>query len=175
MGNRPEKLKHEKRREMNIDIKKLKALVEAGKRATHGEWRLIFNSSNSRSVRAEGGIIFNAWKPTRYTGQDARYDDELLETKFNCDFIAQAANCRADIEALIWQNEQYQWQPIESAPKDGTFIMLIMAGNNPHSNEPYIPAILRWLSDRWGDDDTDEDWSNWKPTHWMPLPQPPQT
>lgn len=59
-----------------------------------------------------------------------------------------------------------QWQPIESAPKDGTYVLCFWNGKNI---DP-----LRWLSERAG-------WQPYgsarvgglNPTHWMPLPAAP--
>ena len=54
-----------------------------------------------------------------------------------------------------------QWQPIETAPKDGTIIDL------------WVPGFGR-LVDQWWDDGA---WSgvvsNSEVSHWMPLPSPP--
>ena len=69
------------------------------------------------------------------------------------------------------------WQPIETAPKDGTLIDLFIDGE-------------RYVDCRWGDPNQDmEDWASWyqryteswgsafpvdlNPTHWMPRPSPP--
>lgn len=57
------------------------------------------------------------------------------------------------------------WQPIETAPKDGTSV-LIYGGN------PLGPLIARsWGGSVWSDGSfpgvTD-------PTHWQPLPEPPE-
>ena len=67
-----------------------------------------------------------------------------------------------------------QWQPIETAPKDGTEIIL--------SREARVTSGL-WF-DMGGDDEGAEGWSGWvsqdggfseehPPTNWMPLPEPP--
>jgi hypothetical protein len=62
------------------------------------------------------------------------------------------------------------WQPIQSAPKDGTYILLTAF------------VINRWRvgEGRWFDDEDHPDdpglWSNfghWEPTHWAPMPDPP--
>lgn len=62
------------------------------------------------------------------------------------------------------------WQPIETAPKDGTVVML------------YWPTISINAYPAVGfnhDDDYGWAWSQWMdygeifPTHWMPLPAPP--
>jgi hypothetical protein len=57
------------------------------------------------------------------------------------------------------------WQPIETAPKDGRVILA------PVDFQPFV-ALLSWC-----DDDTDwiDDFGMvFHPTHWMPLPSPPQ-
>lgn len=66
-----------------------------------------------------------------------------------------------------------EWQPIETAPKDGTRIL----GAWPSflkKNEWFIQPVFFvcgvWLHG-W---DEDED-QPLKPTHWMPIPTPPQS
>ena len=62
-----------------------------------------------------------------------------------------------------------KWQPIETAPKDGTEILTVKHGvmviNNWHRC---------WMT-RKGQELVYNDWQ-WqsKPTHWMPLPDPPE-
>lgn len=53
-----------------------------------------------------------------------------------------------------------QWQPIETAPKDRSFIL------SAHPEHGYL--ITRWLGAR-------EMWDGWaiEPTHWMSLPKQP--
>ena len=85
------------------------------------------------------------------------------------------------------------WQPIETAPKDGTWVMLY----RPHADFGAWDTIVfaRWYEDEWAwpqevfdpyePPDLDErddrgffahecftDASNF--THWMPLPAPPE-
>lgn len=61
------------------------------------------------------------------------------------------------------------WRPIETAPKDGTNILLA---------HPSAVFDGYWdeLSRGWVDDVTDlyEDKITYEPTHWMPLPPPPE-
>lgn len=66
----------------------------------------------------------------------------------------------------------WPWQPIESAPKDGESVIL----HEPHE-EPTVGWWSRyrhkWVALRSGYDENIDD--NTKPTHWMPLPSPPQS
>jgi hypothetical protein len=63
-----------------------------------------------------------------------------------------------------------EWQPIATAPKDGTRVLLWWA-----KDARSRIRILRWDSDlynpegRWTDGEYDYD----MPSHWMPLPDPP--
>lgn len=73
-----------------------------------------------------------------------------------------------------------EWQLIETAPKDGTYFLACIAG--------FIPTVSKWYEERhvfdWIDAEVfqnDDAWheyqvsSSYRPTHWMPLPEPPQT
>lgn len=54
-----------------------------------------------------------------------------------------------------------QWRPIETAPKDGTHVLAFHNG----------PIWTVWWSDtQMWHDSNDYDY---RPTHWMPLPNPP--
>lgn len=66
------------------------------------------------------------------------------------------------------------WQPIETAPKDGTEILSWSNRQNIlpvvfcRFREVFVMAIY--------DDETGElEVSECAPTHWMPLPQPPKS
>lgn len=64
-----------------------------------------------------------------------------------------------------------EWQPIENAPKDGTFILA-------HDLAYKFPIVINYFKC--------DDWQGWiysdesfvddlpEPTHWMPLPTPPE-
>ena len=76
------------------------------------------------------------------------------------------------------------WQPIETAPKDGTFIITVV-----DTCQDCRPAIMAWQCHhdkcRFGPDPEDfmeeshfdEYWRgcDYQPTHWMPLPKQPSS
>lgn len=70
----------------------------------------------------------------------------------------------------------FHWRDIETAPKDGTMLMLadmhgVGAGYwKPAKRRPYWCAVIYTSAGDW--DDHREDFIM-RPTHWMPLPPPP--
>lgn len=72
-----------------------------------------------------------------------------------------------------------KWQPIDTAPKDGTWVFVACASRRP-DEDSYPAAVARWgkgYSDsgawveQWCvDGNVDLGW--WPdPTHWMPIPK----
>ena len=78
-----------------------------------------------------------------------------------------------------------EWQPIETAPRNGTWVLLTGGradfDDYNHAIATWPPSVVAfWDRDSWGD----ETWAlafwdgAWRtsytaPTHWMPLPDPP--
>lgn len=66
------------------------------------------------------------------------------------------------------------WQPIETAPKDGTWVLLWCRSNNPlilvggYSREFLQDYSWEGWIDRYNGEDVPT------PTHWRPLPEPPE-
>ena len=65
------------------------------------------------------------------------------------------------------ETEPDDWQPIETAPKDGTFILVAVSGDFA------LHIMLVWWIDGWCWDMTNTPIVG-EPTHWMPLPEPPK-
>ena len=73
-----------------------------------------------------------------------------------------------------------QWQPIETAPKDGTSILV---SNGRWRDIAYWAAFARFnnitdsmdVGPAWCGRDCDDPYYSYAldPTHWMPLPPPP--
>ena len=76
------------------------------------------------------------------------------------------------------------WQPIETAPKDGRFILIhvpqgletgaVTIGAYWKEEDRKAGRFMRGHWDGWlgMDDDVASSWC--EPTHWMPLPEPPK-
>lgn len=91
------------------------------------------------------------------------------------------------IAQLAWDAAQPQWQPIETAPKDGPFLVhggmyrselyadsktreaVIVSGRAPYTMFHNKGDILFYVADA----NYPEEWVV-NPTHWMPLPPAPQ-
>jgi len=77
-----------------------------------------------------------------------------------------------------------EWQPIETAPKDGSEILLCCVDEECGLGAIFLcqwqaedDAPNWWIHiarDLW--DDAEDLWlsTEWSPTHWVPLPSPPQ-
>lgn len=77
--------------------------------------------------------------------------------------------------ALAEEQAKHQWQPIETAPKDGTLILgldtKVMRGKG-------AACVMLWARN---ETTQKHEWMNfWNayrvdgPSHWQPLPQPPE-
>lgn len=65
-----------------------------------------------------------------------------------------------------------EWQPIETAPKDGTRILVFVPDGR--SDEPG-QHLVSWYCNTWVITTDERDWTFvLEPTHWMPLPEPPK-
>ena len=66
-----------------------------------------------------------------------------------------------------------EWQPIDTAPKDGTDILAYLEWTDKSGEI----RVIRWDEEMevwWGDYAYDPDDEFEYPTHWMPLPAPPK-
>lgn len=75
---------------------------------------------------------------------------------------------RIEETIAAWDRRRNPWQPIETAPKDGTPIYGIWLDGK------WTGGQMRW-NDMWEDawvHDTGDHICH--PTHWMPLPEPPE-
>ena len=75
-------------------------------------------------------------------------------------------------EGVAVSAPETQWQPIETAPKDGTgffYFQKLPFGQQWIGSAVYHDG--KCLHVQWNGDECD--WTTICPTHWMPLPTPP--
>jgi len=65
------------------------------------------------------------------------------------------------------------WQPIETAPIDGTWVLVVICGTH-EDGYPYVPSVDQWVDGHWDIENYLETGKEWHPTHWMPLPELPK-
>ena len=107
------------------------------------------------------------------------------KNKANADFIAAARTLLPDLaNRLEAARKAIEWQPIETAPRDGT---VFLGYSEEWIDADFCPDGIRecflnggpgpdgiWTSAKW--DNCNDTWwpdEETKPTHWMPLPTPP--
>jgi hypothetical protein len=108
----------------------------------------------------------NAWEKVMNCSQF--YEDDSIA-------VTASVSCGKSIVADMAINP---WRPIDTAPKDGSFVFLGFFGKENHEMLP--PAIVGyWERDGWFEpqecyqlDDEEVDEQD-RPTHWMPIPPPP--
>lgn len=85
--------------------------------------------------------------------------------------MLQAGGCQQEVYACDEGEEMSEWQPIETAPKDGTRIVLATSDTAYAGRWAESQYIGMW----WMSGDYVAAFSKMNPpTHWMPLPQPPK-
>lgn len=98
------------------------------------------------------------------------YDETGWKQRADAFIAALRAQQAADAE-----RERIAWQPIETAPKDGSDVLLagafgIRIGNwGPHGRHRRKPVEYNGRLSNF-----ERAWSEVDPTHWMPLPAPPE-
>lgn len=64
------------------------------------------------------------------------------------------------------------WRSMDSAPRDGTRVLLWYEELEPHTIQGQWDADFGWV-DVWNNDKIEGDSGSIWPTHWQPLPSPP--
>ena len=166
----------------------------AGGQLQHGtiDWQFMISPYRERPKGRPSEAEIIASHNQRVT-ESARLLRCFVEARPN-DVIALAegrdgTHClrHSDLARVVWAAEQYlkaqptDWQPISTAPKDGTWILLAggetdedddFADSNVQKSRP-VTAFWDESYDVWQFCYWDMNWrSGYKnPTHWMPLPE----
>jgi hypothetical protein len=99
-----------------------------------------------------------------------------------------AVNSRKWRKGQMWAKQMNSWQPIETAPRDGSRVLCWAPGWQPclliwklnnriqyaHSQKAMLDHAIEYFGDYDEWDDYDLALSGNGPTHWLPLPEPPK-
>lgn len=112
-----------------------------------------------------GGVIYfwqdeDLWSHNIVEWQKVRCTGCECEGQSSCEGYEESETAVA-----VWNTRAPQWQPIESAPKDGTRILLFGDGDQ-------VVAYFNVGYGTWGDGDHHDDIQGL--THWQPLPAAPE-
>ena len=75
--------------------------METKFKGSEGKWGCVFTSDKKRAVRNKRGLICTLYHPSKYSGQDERYDTELEIMRADQRLISKAPEL---LEALINAN-----------------------------------------------------------------------
>lgn len=101
--------------------------------------------------------------------------EEALEAWFQIrDTLELHDNYEGNLDALIMKLHPAQqghikseWQPIETAPKDGRQCIIAIEGSSR-------AFLAQYNGEAWNTIHAGKDWTGHNVTHWMPLPKPPE-
>ena len=130
----------------------------------HGSWPTKTDALNSWNTRA-------ALAPVDVEGLKREVDEALSEF-WGTDalYATNKASVHKAIDHLAARGFFGVWQPIETAPKDGTWIMVYW----PTMGIGQYPFVVFWDEGWQPARYSDRDYGEAFPTHWMPLPAAPK-
>lgn len=147
-------------------IAELRALLE---KATSGPWKRT-DTMGCKEIRGDKS---GHWKQAQYRGIASTHGlSDEAEDAANADLMVTARNQLPALLSLL-ESQRETWQPIETAPKDSTLILLHVPTreyDGPQQVGCFLPPVEEgdkggwWIADgRYQD----------HPTHWRPLLSPP--
>ena len=162
---------------------------------TPGPWKAFFGTENNRVLigigEEETGEGIADCGDRYWRGKFGLWRGNDEEAHANAHLIAAApdlyaaleyfANCSTAERSKMYKpimraraalaKARGEWQPIETAPKDGTPILCAWEG------QPFDAAIMHYEGGMFGVLTHEMDFivrPDAQPTHWMPLPKPPK-
>lgn len=163
---------------MTTPTAELQRIIELGEKATKGPWRKCVAGNFGNVIEADSG-------KRRYHGdvgyrpvaayQDCtaaeRADEQDANRAANGDLIAAAGNLPDLARELLQAREALTPKPIDTAPKDGTKILLLKIAGHPAHPTALWWCVLGFWSSRWNNwNDGVEPAGLADPNYWMPAP-----
>ena len=102
-------------------------------------WKATYNAAKERGVRNEGGFICFLPKPHHYTGQDARYEEELHENKANAMLIALAPEMMELLQDIAFRRRgtaAHDWNIEDAAEAAAEIILRFNTSISPQQTPP---------------------------------------
>jgi hypothetical protein len=123
------------------------------------------------AVLASANDWIDAWKEDQATIKDLRRERDEWRDEAELKRLA-FLGMSERLDAMAAYNIQH-WEPIEAAPTDGTYVFVFAKA---HQITPCNMDVARWAK---AYDGTNAGWYGGSgrlfPTHWMPLPAPPES
>lgn len=95
--------------------------------------------------------------------------EKALKEECHCGERVREHTCPEAVSKLMNHHlRERMWRPIETAPKDGSSILIIWPRSSADASD-YM--VVGWSDEAWRDHHRAIQCS---PTHWMPLPEPPR-
>jgi hypothetical protein len=115
-------------------------------------------------VLVREGLAWSERKASEYRDAVVRLEAELAPTKPQPNFA------KSSLASGALTEPQTSWQPIETAPKDGTLVLICGFGS-----EGYYVADAKWDGEwlLFHPDNDDHTEPSYNVSYWMPLPAPP--
>lgn len=121
-------------------------------------------------------------KPCPFCGCEGFETSPFLKGFTDLTWVVRCGNPDCNAEVVVatafsenaverWNRRRSPWQPIETAPTDGT-VVLVLCGDLA-SRDFSDTVFLVYYNEHWCDN-TDALPLYTEPTHWMPLPEPPK-
>ena len=131
---------------------------EADKKAKHGAWAVCVHELEA--------ALLAAGPQESWTSDDSRCVDPVNHRGYAPHTCWIAAPNSTNVRGADGGGRaQPEWQPIETAPKDGTKVLLSNQRRVDSSRwvgQTAVGPVGHWLGEWYA-----------PPTHWMPLPNPP--
>lgn len=155
--------------ELVSEIQRILALRD---KASAGDWEVRdFGAKNTPDDLDASMAYLNCSHWSCFAGVVVRMQgeeglEEEAEGRANVEFIAAAPQMANLLEKLLPLAQSQQWQPIETAPKDGTYVDLLHEDGTRLTDCYWNAAICCWdCGGAWHPDGSF--------THYMPLPKAP--
>lgn len=163
----------------NLSDPRLEEIRQRVREASPGPWVLV-SDLPSYAIRAGRYVVVQTPNHNNYRTINPTSQADGIPSLSNATFIAHS---RSDVDYLLSliDAQQQGWQPIETAPRDGTIIDVWLGGEAEESEIEFYctPGTRRSTGWKWKDEKFRPDTGLTAlttfvvPTHWMPIPAPP--